>query len=116
MSKWFAYCVDQEPAYSIIVSNHPNFVGPDDGFAAGSVLGLGYQDAFNMFSAQGLTTEDAANHATAFVLKDSGVILLRGDGSSTTLKKIGAEIKLDANGNPVLNAGGKKVYVKSDCP
>lgn len=63
----------------------------------------------------GYTLQEAFTRATAFVLKDSGVTLLKSNSVPDEFKKIDIEQKKNANGTPAKDANGKNIYSKTDC-
>lgn len=58
---------------------------------------------------------DAFERGTAFVLKDSGVTLLKSNSVPDEFKKIDIEQKKNADGTPAKDANGKNIYSKTDC-
>lgn len=111
----YAISITDFAAFDTFISNNPNLVAPDNGFQTGSVVGVAYQNGINSFFAQGFSLEDAVDHATAFVLNEASVMLLRTEPGSNTFKKIGAEKKLNPDGTEAVDSNGKKIYTKSDC-
>jgi len=91
-------------------------LGSDNMFKSDSEIGAKFETVRQSFISSGASAESAYDHATAFLLNDAGVTLLKAPNGSNDFTKIGAEIKTDTSGNPVLDANNQPTYETSDCP
>lgn len=112
----YAMVVNSYTQLQAFVAANPGALAADAGFEATSRIGLQSQDMQDLLVAQGYSQDEAYERTLAYLMKDAGVTLLKANAGSDTFKKIGLRQKLNADGSPAVNANGKPVYEKADCP
>ncbi|HTN22198.1 MAG TPA: hypothetical protein VL125_17100 [Pelobium sp.] len=84
-----------------------NAVDSNNGWNPNSNIGQEHSKVFNDFyDPPSVSYQEAYARATAFILKESGLILVKKDTNSTTFKKIGTNKE---------TTGGTDTYKESDC-
>lgn len=111
----YALNIDDASKFNTFIGNNTGFVGSDDGFKTGTNLGDKWESTRLDLIGLGYTVQEAFTRATAFVLKESGVTLLKSNSIPDDFKKIDLEKLKNADGTPAKDTNGKNIYSKTDC-
>ena len=114
-TKYALQITDRVKAKTFYDTNKDNADQVTSFFTEQSTIGREYADALNGLIANFSTEKSAREHALGYILKDSGIMVLKASRKSDDFKKIGADKELDASGQPVLDGTGKPKFVKLDC-
>lgn len=106
----YALYINDSTKLSNFVNNNPGFVASNNNFNSQTVIGKLFWDTNNDLMQAGYTSEEAYTRATAFVLQDAGVTLLKSSATTINFKKI--DLKEDI---PAIDPNGVPVYSSIDC-
>src|SRR6218665_471887 len=84
----YALYISNPAKLNAFVDNNPGFVGSDNNFAPGTTPGNLFRDTNRDLQIAGYSAQEAYTRATALVLQDAGVTLLKSDAKNINFKKI----------------------------
>ncbi|MBK0383563.1 hypothetical protein I5M32_11400 [Pedobacter sp. SD-b] len=113
----YAMHIDDVSKMNAFMTNNPGFAdaGTND-FDVNTALGAKYREIKDSFLENNNTENQAHEKALAFVLKESGISLLKADPNSKEFKKIDTDQKKNPDGTDAKDANGKNIYNTSNCP
>jgi len=85
-------------------------------FAVGSNLKNVFDQVKMDLIVANYSAEEAGSRAMAFVMKDSGITLLKASSGSNDFKKIGLNEVKNPDGTLKKDSNGNQVYETQDCP
>jgi hypothetical protein len=112
----YALVINDPQKLNTFVENNPNLVGSDNNFNSNTQLGGQWRALiFDLVDNQGYSADEAQTRATALILKESGVSLLKSDSIPDNFKKIGLEQVKNPDGTSAKDANGNNIYNTQDC-
>lgn len=111
----YALYVNSHSQLQAFLTNNPNAVNSSGQFNPATTIGQQWYVIVATLGDQGYTELEAYERATAFVMKQAGVTMVKASPNSNTFKKVGLKIKMQ-NGTPVLNSYGDPLFENADCP
>ncbi|OOV19566.1 hypothetical protein [Flavobacterium sp. LM4] len=106
----YALYINDAAKLNTFINNNSGFVGTDNNFAHGTNIGDLFWETNDNLQIAGYTPQEAFTRATAHVLQNAGVTLLKSNATTINFKKI--DLREDA---PATSPNGIPVYSIIDC-